>query len=479
MEASIYRLLSFLNLAEGDLIAGLPGATGKPMGPKVASLLVDTRNKYKGGFSDLAQLQEISHIGDTGVKAMLKAFSDHPKHPGFVQSGTRFTLAKGAPKLPEYEGRVIFEKAAYSQVDENLKPLDMGDEAHYDLYYAEGLDKEQLFRAITASPNFRSSSAVRVFAMQMRNNQFVATSVPNNSVYSRSLFFANKFKIHSSIVNPHPPYNPWWAPSNKPNPYLAVAISTDFYGNQGVLNFSESLNRVGAPSLGTLNASNYFDISGIIGTPTWAAPDHFKSFNILNFKQSNITASDPREYIAASPSLSNQNALVGSNNQIGWYREHQIRYVEVLENISVQAVHNASHSGAQNVYLNVNNVNGDVSAIYVNKGAAIPATAKFDMFVFYGYWNDRKNISCRVAFKSRYNGRLMGLNDSLEQVNCGGTNNELTERTSFYVEQGWGTDVNAVALKTFYGKYLLTWQNGVGADSVVPINAEQFYIHIP
>lgn len=485
------EILNFFNLADADLLATFPDAKGNPIGLETAKSVLEMRAKLgEAGFTDIAQLMKVKGVGDLTIGSAIKRMDAAVKYKGMVKSRTLFTYANGAPTVKEYEGKIAFEKAAHFEADVDGKPLPKGDETTFELYYAPELNQEQLFKTLRGLPTFRTNSLERVFAMQTRNNLFVATSIPNYSVYTRDIWFANKFRIASTINNPHPPYQSTFFPTSRPNPYMAVAIKTDFYGNQGYLSFDSPANRVRPVQITAQNpnpgVAEYFDISGIISDPWPGAHPLFKNFTLMNYGQSNITGNDPREFIMAdnnagtAGSVGSQNGLQGSNNQVAWLREHQLRYVEVVENMSLESVVNPTHTGSGRWFMSCATT-GAISAIQVLPGAAIPTTAQFDMYVFYGYWDERSNITSRVAFKSKTNGRFLAL-----KPNALGIHEELladqsalNEYTSFYIENGWGGTTNNINLKTAFGKYVQCWQNVIVADTVSPINNEQFKVYIP
>lgn len=482
-----------MNLADAQLIGALPNVDGKPLGDALGKDMVGARSRVsRTGFTDLKQLLAVPGMDEATVKELVRRFGMPERHKGLLKSRTLFTFAKEAPKLEGYAGEVILEKVAGMLVDEKGNPLPAGDETTYEVYYASTVDKDQLFKALEAHQNFRGNSQQRAFAIQTRNNQFVATPVPNFSVYLREIYFASKFTIATANAHPHPPYGPYFPflQTNKPNAYYSVALKTNFYGNVGLLSFNSAQNRVYAKHSTTAGSTEMFDISGIISEPWPGAHPMFKNFTLMNFVQSNITAADPREFITADNAAvqpGSQNGLQGSNNNTeGWRREFQFRYVEVVEDILLESVQNPSHAGSGRWYVNCksdtsNGYAAQINAIQVLPGAAVPDSARFDMFVFYGYWEERGNIVCRVAFRSKQSGSFLGLKANglgiHEDLNA--LHTSLNDATSFYVENGWGGTVNNVNLKTSTGKYVLCWQNVVVADSASPINHEQFKVIIP
>jgi hypothetical protein len=483
------QLLDFMNLADVLLIAGLPGADGKPLGEALAKRIMEARVKAsKTGFTDLKDLAVIKGLGEAGVKELVNRFAMERPYHGKLRSRTLFTFAKDAPKLPEYGDDVILELIVRYELDEKgeLKPA--GDENTYAVYYAPAVDVTQLFKALRASKNYRTDVLEHTFAIQTRNNQFVAAVVPGSSVYLRDMYFASKFKLFYHAAYEHMPI---MASPNYPNAKATVGIETNFYGNQGRLSFSTSQNRVGSVQVQGNPAptvAQKFDLAGIIGEPWPGAHPLFKNFTMMPFIQMYIqTGADPREFIAGDPVAGSQNGLVGSNNKTeSWQRDFQLRYVEVVEDVLLESILNPSHSGTDRWYVNCkhdasNGYAGAINAIRVPTWATAPASARFDMFVFYGYWEERGNIACRVAFRSKNSNKFVGLIPSgggiAEGLNA--LHTTLDSNTSFYVENGWGGTVNHLNLKTATGKYVICWQDIVSADSVCPINSEQFQVIIP
>lgn len=481
----VTEILNFFNLADVELISAMPDATGKPLGTAVAKRVVEERAKVsKQGFSNLEQLMKVKGLGESNVTAILKRMLNSYPHPDKVRSRTIFTFAKQAPELKEYEGDVVLEKLPSNAVDEKGNPVEIPGQASYALYYRSGVNKDQLFKRLEADTNFLTSEQDRKFAIQTRNNQFVATSVPNSSVYLREMFFANKFRIRTMTSYAH---GILFA-ANRPNAKRTVSIETDFYGNLGVLSFNPTANRVGTRHVTpnqTLPLTDFFDISGIISEPWNGAHPLFKNFTLMTHVQANIPSGDPREFIAADNAVSqpgSQNGLVGNNNNNeSWRRECQLRYVEVVENVAIESVFNTTQNSNSRWFLYASNNQGDVNVLGQAPTAGIPLAAQWDMYVFYGYWDERSNIATRVAFRSKASGHFLGLKANSLGIyeNLNTINSSLNEMTSFYVENGWGGTGNNVQIKTSSGKYLRSWQTTVIADSVSPINDEQFKIIIP
>ncbi len=479
----VIEILNFFNLADAELMGSMPDANGKPLGTATAKRVIEERAKIsKEGFTTLEQVMKIKGLGEATIGMIVKRMTNAIKHPSMTKSRTLFTFAPQAPELKEYADRVVLEKLPSTAIDEKGNPIEETDQATYEVYYAPDVNKEQLFKRLEADANFRTTSLQRVFAIQARNNQFVATSVPNSSVYLREIFFANKFKMRYESAYQHTPFT---FAATHPNAKVTVAIETDFYGNMGLLNFNAAQNRVSArtaPVGSPAILSDFFDISGIIGEPWNGAHPMFKNFTLMNFAQMNIPSGDPREFISADNAVSqpgSQNGLIGSNNNTeSWRRENQLRYVEIVENVAIESMVNPSHSGSNRWFVNCLNYAGDINAISQSPNAAIPLGAKFDMYVFYGYWEERGNIACRVAFRSKQNNRFLGLKANTLGIyeDLSATHSSLNEYTSFYVENGWGGTVNNVNLKTSTGKYVMCWQNVMVADAVSPINNEQFKI---
>lgn len=482
----ITEILGFFNLADAELMSGMPDANGKPIGLATAKRVIEERAKVsKTGFTSLEQIMKVKGMGEANVATIVKRMTSGQPHPDKIRSRTVFTFAKQAPDLKEYEGAVALVKIPPRDLDEKGNPQEIPGQTSYTLYYRPDVNKEQLFKRLEADTNYLSSDLERTFAIQTRNNQFVAASIPNFSVYLREIYFANKFRIR------------WMGPyqhgslfaATHPNGKMTVSIETSFYGTTGTLSFNPSNNRVAPRQDGTgpggTPLTDFFDISGIIGEPWTGAHPLFKNFTLMTYVQTQIPSGDPREFIAADNSITqpgSQNGLVGNNNNSEfWRRECQLRYVEIVENVAIQTAFNTTQNNTSRWYLNCANGNGDINVIGLAPTAAVPNTARWDMYVFYGYWEERGNIVCRVAFRAKGTNAFLGLkpNDLGIYEDLAANHSSLNEFTSFYVENGWGGTVNNVQLKTSTGKYLRTWRNVALADAVAPINDEQFKIVIP
>lgn len=477
MDLATDHLLTFLNTAEEPLIAALPGTGDEPLGERIARELVLARAKRKHGLTALDQLHAIGGLDDDGIERLRSYFVVEDRHPGFVRSNTRVRFGGGAvPVLAGFEKTVLFEAAEPVVLDEHLAPVDTGDEVTYDVYYADTLDRAVVFRAIEGAPHYKASVYDERFAIQTRSNRFLVAA-STQLFATPALLSAGRFHVRHRIHNPHG--LPFGGVVQGPNTALAVVLSQQNASVPKTLRFDEASNLVRAVDSATtpLAIQDFFDVEGTLAPPYWASPGSFKKFTLMNTKLPGSASLGAREYMAEHTPTGTTEVLRGTNDQVGWPADRQLRYVEIIQNVSIQSVHNPSHNGAPRVYVNAATT-GAPSALYLAPGAPIPTSAKFDMFVFYGRWRDRRDIACRVAFRSRQNGGLLGLDASGEHLRTGGNSN-LDASTTFYVEQGWGGGIDDIQLKTSFGKYVLVWGTGVGADSVQPINAEQFHIHIP
>lgn len=484
------QLLDFLNHADAEFIAAFVAGKKIKLDEETIGNLIKAREAQgDSGFTDLEQVSKIKGFDESVMKRLQQAFDVPEKHKGMVKSRTTFVFrGEAAPKLKDYEGEVIFEKSPTLQVDAENKVVEMG-ETEFNLYYAPSVNKEQLFKAIKREKNFLRHGTAHLFAIQLRNDQFILTSPSSSGLtcFHRSIYWASKFRIYSIKYFAHNP-NQFPSFSTQPNMYMSVSLACEDGGRQGLLRLDPNLSNVKCQSPGPNDDippgyppedEYYFDISGIIDFPYFAQPELVKSFTLMNYVQEQLPATDPREFITLGGGY---DALIRSNNQTPWVRDHQFRLVEVLEDISLRSIDNMSHVNQfkNNMYLRVD-AQGNVSSTYIAAGSAHSTETLFDLFVFYGYWEDRHRISCRVVLQSKRNNRFLSVDQS-ENVSCSTPLlfEDLDANTSFYVEQGWGTNNDRIFLKTFWGKYLYVWQNTVGADISAPNSMhEQFEVMIP
>ena len=227
--------------------------------------------------------------------------------------------------------------------------------------------------------------------------------------------------------------------------------------------------KYGVPS-STNNFPQHYDIYGILGQPSWIhGQNPFKSFTLMTYYDNAVLNPDLRVFISQEGSKAK--GLVG--NDIGWLSKNWFRYVDIVEDISIKAVYETSAFNRMHMAVLPNN---DVSFNHIHIWQALPQETKFDMLVFYGYWGDRKTIATKVFFRSKSNGKFLsaGVNGD---VSCNSAT--MGENETFWVEQGWGTSVDNVVLKTNHGKYLYHYKSYAKADAVTPITFEQLRIVIP
>lgn len=475
-------LLKFLSLADAEAIDKL-GEDAVNLGETLAKRIVEAREKYEGGiYSVREQVLAVKGLGEQRYAQLLSVFERNPEHKGMLKSRTMFSFAGRPPCLDEYRGEIHWERSPKVELDEKLGAPESNELDSYELYYEPRVNKEQLFKAIRSSRNFRHSIDGRQFAIQVRNGQFV-TGYPNSSVLLRDLYFAAHLSIHSELRPGHltagnfpATHVPMWA--------RAVSMHFDFSGMETYLSWDAAHNRVRCMDLTqqTPGPRELWDVSGIL-QPYWGNSGTFESFTMMPWIQSVLPAgADPREIIEADPQIGSSTGLVGQNSQVGWERDAQMRYVEVIENVRVRAIENSSHTGAQSnqMFLSVNS-QGEVSSVHVAPGANNPPVGTFfDMYVLYGHFDNRDDIVCNIMLKSRMNGRLLGTGGPLgEEVRCDNSYTHIAPNVKWEVERGWGNTPWRVALRSEAGKYLFNWRHVVNASTVEVINMEQWEIVTP
>jgi hypothetical protein len=483
-EIAIYRLLSFMSLADTAAIAEQKTSQGTPLGTELAKAVTDFRTTLKeGGFKAVSELLLVKGMTSALVDGLLPAFTEKERHPGYIASQTLVGFKGGEPSTKAFMGRIILEKftGAVLQRDQETEAKDV---VYYALYYKSDQQKEKVLGELRLMNFFFHFNTQRVFAVQNRNGSYWCT-IPHAEVYLRDFYWATKFSITEATAPAHGlPYSP---PPAQPNAFLSVGFGVrNDVGVQGRLTFSGAAgSRVRTLSLTTnptATATEKFDVQGIFLPRPGESPDLFKSFNMMNFVQANISTTDPRQFMTASapqiPNPSYNYYLAGSGNKTFWENNHQFRYVDVIENMALKVIHNPTHTPqmGRDAYMAI--VAGNVIGVQtVPTGSPVPANAKFDMYVHYGYWGERRNIVAKVVLRYRPS-QIVGLDATTDDVVLSPAST-LAAQHFFYIENGWGGGVNHVNLKTNAGKYLKCWQDQIVADAFVPYTNEQFEIIIP
>jgi hypothetical protein len=485
MKTETTRLLSYLNAALPEMIATLRPGGKEPVGEKTAASIVAQRTKLgEGGFTDFTQVAAIRELGKQKANALLILFIQEVKHKDKVRSRTTFSFAGAPPVLPEYGKEVIFEKLSSGLGDDN-------NISEYEVFYGPGVNRDQLFKTLRNQRMYHGESLSASFALQARNNQFVLATSDFDEVLLYNLYHASTFRAVDVQFNPYN-NNPacpvtWPTQLTNPNHKFKTRLQFLSYNNSRVVYFDNSLVLSSRP-LGSPQADEFFDIEGVFGGEPWpGAQNYLHSVTIMNHQNSPcIRNQDNRYYIGANHPVPTGPGVLSNcfnkNHNPSWDHDNQFRFVEVVENVGIRSFNNPSH-GNNEYFLSVQNylsVNAKAYPLNTNP-AALSDRERFDMYVFYGVWDDRGNKCCRVAFRSHYSGCFLGLKDSpdnvTEELSC--EHYKLNDRTSFYVNNGWGTDPDNIFLQTSYGKFLGMWGTWAGSASENKLSTEQLRIVIP
>jgi hypothetical protein len=484
-EIATTHLLTFLSLADTATIATFKTPEGNTLGEALAKTITDYRAALKaGGFTQVAQLLQIKGMTQARIASLLPLFEEKERHPGYLASHTLVAFKGAAPDFKSLSGRAILEKFVDAVPSQPEKGPLAKDITTYELFYKPEQDKEKLLTELKGLTGFLHFDTRRVFAVQVRNNTYWAT-LAGNEVYLKDFSWASKFSIRGVEAPAHGyPYSP---PGPFPNSFLSMSIHVrNHAGPTGMLSFnpasSSTVRTLTLAQQPTATALEKFDPEGIFLPPVGVQQNYFKSFTLMNYVRQNIAGGDPRQFIGCTaPANPNPNInyfLRGTGSQASWEPGHQLRYVDVIENMALKVIHNPTHTPQMGLDAYMAVMPGNVVAVQkVPIGAPVPANAKFDMYVHYGYWPERSNIVCKVVLRYRPN-QIVGMDASGDDVALSPADT-LSAQHFFYVENGWGGTYNHVNLKTHAGKYLKCWQDLIVADSVVPYIYEQFQVIIP
>lgn len=458
------RVLDYFNQATVSQIAGTMDQNGKEIGEILAKKIVNARGKNKSGrFSSLKAVQAIEGISMTKLDALMNAISAPAPKSGLVKSRTLLSFAGRLPDLKEYNGKVrLVEKPTFEfakdQTAEELK------EKKYYLYYDPELDRDQVIKVLSNHRSYRNSGSDLLFAIQTMNGKFVSVSISGQVGFSNNILDREVFEHSMYLINHITPagVQGWSQLYN----FLAVTIKLK---GLDYLYYDYTTGKIsyGPFNSQAANSPFHFDIYGALGKPTWAPDDLFKAFTLMNYYKEDVSVVDPRKFISQET-----NDLKGTN-LIGWLPKNWFRYVDVVENVSLKSKTPLSSTGR--TCLSTSQA-GATSFEDFPTAQPIPARGLFDMYCMYGFWDDRKNISAKVVFRSKLNGKFLSVNSN-DIVSCGQIAHGPNEM--FLVEDGWGGRADDVVLKTSFGKYLYAYQGYAKADTVVPINFEQFEIIYP
>lgn len=455
-------LINFLNQLSKD---------DSPFSEEITLKFIEQRSTLpKNQFGSIKEVLEVKGIGEKTL-SLLTELVDYEKDKVRLRSRTVFSFIGEAPSMEEYRGKVKFEP-----VPTDGKQGTKGGLQEYYLYYTSDLNKEQLFSRIKNKQNYQSSPNDPWFAIQIHDGKFL--SVANDTLgFSDTIRADEAFRFditgRAIIVN---------STDRQLYPNNLTKIVAQRNNGQGGLFFDYGTKEVKYnPTQNYISAPNepfYFDFFGIQSSNF----NVYKGFTLMNFWKGTIgyprplqdgNGIDERRFITATGA-----GLLGHHyDSPGWLPENWYRYVDIVENTSLEIKHLSSQN--QQWYVSTNQ-NGEVAMSSRGVGSPIPVTALFDMYVFYGRWEKRSQISARVVFRSKLNGQCLSV-DVDNNITCNTPSHDWNE--TFLIEQGWGEELNNINLKTPHGKYLygFLYQGNpvVKADSVTPLNYEQIKVVYP
>ncbi|MFN5983181.1 MAG: hypothetical protein ACK479_06930 [Fluviicola sp.] len=471
----INQLLNFINYATESQLDEFADSESKPgLGKTIAIAIKAAQNEFiDAKFTSIDQLKSIKGLGEEKITAMLSAI-EKMEDKSFIKSRSMFSFSGNAPEFNDLEGRVKFVPI------ENSTSKVEGENS-YQLFYDKSLDKEKLFQLISNSVNYLNSWQDEWFVIQGNDGKYLSAN-PTTGVVSFVSAIGTTgmeyFKIHTGL-NQHSQQDPNAGTNRDVQKYsfLYAILQCKADTTVGVPNITKSLYidyadrkvKYGTPA-SSANFPIHFDIYGIYGQPSWInGQNPFRSFTLLTYFSNTIQNPDQRVFL--SQEGAELKGLSASN--VGWWPKIWLRYIDVIENISIKGVYDTGNY--INMHLNVSNSNS-VSFISLNGGQINPQSTQFDMICFYGFWGDRKQIVMKVYFRSKVNNKFLSV-DINGVVTCNSTN--MGNNETFFVENGWGTSTEDVFLKTYHGKYLYNYIGYAKADSNTPVVFEPFKIIIP
>lgn len=438
---------------------------------EISQLLLQKREKLPNQrFSSIQEIASIKGIGEKRLKMILELVDYKEKEVHLLKSRTIFSFLGDAPPMKDYQGKVKFEAVPSAEKNE-------GELRDYYLYYTSDLDREQLISQIKHTSTYKGSFNDPWFAIQTHSGHFL--SVANDQLgFASAITGDEAFRFSKSMRNGFDIHNPQLYPIHSTR-----IIAQRNHGRGGLfydygrkeVAYNPNQNNSNHPNP---NAPFHFDL---FGQNSPAGSPH-KAFTLMNYWQYSIgrprpaqdgNGIDERRFITATGA-----GLLGHHyDSPGWLPQNWYRYVDIVENMSLEVKQLSSKN--QQWYVSTNH-NGNVALSARITGNPIPQEALFDMYVFYGRWEDHSNIATRVVFRSKLNGRCLAV-DMNNNVTCTSLGHHWNE--TFFIEQGWGGHYNDVSLKTAHGKYLLgfLYQGSpvVKADAVTALTLEQFRVVYP
>lgn len=517
------KLLQIVNMADSKFLDVFADGKGKGLGEKMAEKLVETRTNLPNGvFTSLKEVRSIKGIGDDKIEDMLAAANElilsETVEDDMIESRTAYVISGKPPTLEEFRDQIRLERRGIFIVGEGGETLESSKDQTFILHYDRSVDRDKLFKTLLNHPSVKQTIFNHTYFIEDANGEFIIAT-PNQSAGVFNIQAASVCRVAAYKPNA---YGPAPQGAQTPNTSLAIALVCESGYNAGqerILkmsgNTTSQFSRITsegfknssetgpqAPSNWLTQDEYYFDVSGFFSPPTWASPDLYRSFTMMESRPQSIDPfqQDNRRFIETDGGLSSglkvSNLPVPQQGYQQFRRENQFRVAEVIRNVCIRPVHNGSFVGQEeyNVFLNwalPSGQPGFCEGRFLAPGSSLPNTIFLDMIVLYGRWEDREKIACKVMFalprsvsvNNRRRFLIVNDDDSLS-VSGFGTSLTRAQRSAatFDVEPGWGG--NKVFLKTVHGKYLSTWRRSqggynIGSSNTVPLNGEQWEILLP
>ena len=491
-------LLDFVNFATVKMLDTLADGYGKGIGPTVAKRIVEAREKTeRGGFETLDEVLAVKGFGADKLADLRQGLENQKMagaYDGTIRSRKVFKFDGKPPKLDHLGKGIRFEPSDVGEYGMEGRPVEAGRYRSYSLYYPPSTDRKRLFRAIESSASFVGSQLDRTFLLQTAENDFVTPRVTtaNDVVFAFERGTFGYFRIHGSRRPAYPV--PSFISGAIANGRLSASLGyvlTFAPGSYGVLDFDESSNRVISRKTSTSHMptpSQFFDVGGLLSGWSNLVPDRFKGITLMPSAPSIPLPTDDREYVASSGTSSH--ALVGSNPELNnanpnvgqkqahWQRSHQFRYVERIADVCIRSTENHPYPGSQRdfVFLKYEQASQTFTTDLLFPGTQnVDPGFLFDMYVFYGFWEDRHDSATWIQFTPKGNAAALAV-DASDTIGTMSMSGQHVEQR-FYVERG--KQPGHVQLKTAHGKYLGCWNTDVFADATAAVEGEQFEIVLP
>lgn len=469
------QLLEFINYSNSTQLEYFADGNKKGIGATIAKRIKEAQLELDDQlFKSIKQISAIKGIGSDKIADMQAAIKKMSNKTKLIKSKTIFSF-KGTP--PSFENF----KEHVKLVPTKLDAKDSAEKSYY-LYYDKNLDKEQVFTHIKSGLGYSKSWQDEWFVIQGKNGNFLSANPTTGIVQFVAQIgtSGNEYFKFSHNLNMHASYDPNYHTGNRDvqkYSFLYALLKCKADSNQTFQNPLSSLyidysNRelkYGVAS-NTTNHPHHFDIYGILGQPAWISGQNpFKSFTLMTYYHNQVLNPDQRVFI--SQEGAKLKGIIG--NDVGWKPKNWFRYVDVIEDIAIKARHETAFYNKMHLAVNPND---SVSFNHIHSWQSLPLNTKFDMLVFYGHWGERNTIVTKVFFRSKSNNKYLSV-DANDNVRC--NSNTMGDNESFFIEQGWGTDIDDVVLKTYHGKYFYHYQSYAKADTITPLSFQQMRIVIP